>query len=33
MSKSGTCAYLGWKKHKNTMSEIEQNIAELKNFE
>ena len=28
-----TCAYLGWKKHKNTMSEIEQNIAELKNFE
>ena len=28
-----TCAYLGWKKHKNTMSEIEQNLAELKNFE
>jgi hypothetical protein len=28
-----SCAYFGWKKHKNTMSEIEQNLAELKNFE
>ena len=25
--------YFGWKKHKNTMSEIEQDLAELKNFE
>ena len=33
MNKSATCANLGWKKHKNTMSEIEQNLAELKNFE
>ena len=28
-----SCAYFGWKKHKNTMVEIEQNLAELKNFE
>ena len=27
------CAYFGWKKHKNTMVEIEQNLEELKNFE
>lgn len=27
------CAYFGWKKHKNTMVEIEHNLAELKNFE
>ena len=28
-----SCAYFGWKKHKNMMSEIEQNLADLKNFE
>jgi len=28
-----SCAYLGWKKHKNTMVEIEHNLTELKNFE
>jgi hypothetical protein len=28
-----SCAYFGWKKHKNTMVEIEHNLAELKNFE
>lgn len=28
-----SCAYFGWKKHKNTMVEIEQNLEELKNFE
>jgi len=29
----GSCAYFGWKKHRNTMVEIEQNLEELKNFE
>ena len=28
-----SCAYFGWKKHRNTMVEIEQNLEELKNFE